>query len=139
MVNEQLLQDQWNEVKGKLCQKWGQLTQDDLQRFAGDVDKLVGFIQRKTGAAREAIEEFLQEVSRDGSSAVGRMAERVRQGVHQAAEAVQESSEEAIDYVKHGYGEAQEIVRERPAESMVFCFGVGLVSGLLVGLLARRQ
>src|SRR5204863_284881 len=58
MVNAQTLQGHWEEVKGKLREKWGQLTGDDLERFSGDVDKLVGLIQRKTGVARSAIEEY---------------------------------------------------------------------------------
>ena len=139
MVNEQTLQGHWNEIKGKLREKWGQLTGDDVERFSGDVDKLVGMIQRKTGAARSAVEEYLEEISANGASTVGRMAERVREGVHHAAETMQESSEEAMDYVRQGYDDAQEMVRQRPSESVVVCFGVGLVAGLLVGLLVRRN
>lgn len=139
MVNEQILQGHWNEIKSKLRQKWEQLSNDDVDRFSGDVDKLVGLIQRKTGAARAAIEDFLEEASENGASAASRMADRVRQGVQHATEAVQESSEDAIDYVKQGYNEAQEMVRQRPSESVVLCFGVGVVAGLLVGLLVRRH
>jgi len=139
MVNAQTLQGHWEEVKGKLREKWGQLTGDDLERFSGDVDKLVGLIQRKTGVARSAIEEYLDEVSANGASAVGRMADRVRQGVQQAAESVQESSQDAMEYVREGYDEAQDMIRRRPSESVVMCFGVGLVAGLLVGLLVKRN
>jgi uncharacterized protein YjbJ (UPF0337 family) len=139
MVNSQTLQGHWDEVKGQLREKWGQLTGDDLERFSGDVDKLVGLIQRKTGAARSAIEDYLDEVSANGASTVGRMADRVRQGVQQAAETVQESSEDAMDYMRQGYDEAEEMIRQRPSESVVVCFGVGLVAGLLVGLLVKRN
>jgi len=51
MINEQVLQGNWNEIKGKIRSKWGQLTNDDLQSFDGNVDRLVGLIQRKTGEA----------------------------------------------------------------------------------------
>jgi uncharacterized protein YjbJ (UPF0337 family) len=150
MVNEQTLQGHWNEVKGKLREKWRELTNDDVERFSGDIDKLVGLIQRKTGAARAVIEEYLEKISEDGASAVERMADRVRQGVQHAADTVQESSGEAMDYVRREYDDAQdyiqeryddarEMVRQRPAESVVMCFGVGLVAGLLVGLLVRRN
>ena len=139
MVNEQTLQGHWEEVKRKLHEKWGQLTGDDLARFSGDVDKLVGLIQRKTGAARSAIEEYLEEVSANGASAVGRMADRVRQGVQHAAETVQESSEDALDYMREGYDHAEDMIRKRPSESVVMCFGIGLVAGLLVGLLVKRN
>src|SRR5258708_9532022 len=139
MVNEQTLQGHWDEIKGKLREKWGQVTGAALDRVSGDVDKLVGLIQRKTGDARSAIEDYLEEVSADGADTVGRMADRVRQGVQQAAETVQESSEDALDYMRQGYDEAEEMIRRRPSESVVVCFGVGLVAGLLVGLLVKRN
>ncbi|MBI3866303.1 MAG: DUF883 family protein [Planctomycetia bacterium] len=139
MVNEQTLQGHWNEIKGKLREKWGQLSGDDFDRFSGDVDKLVGLIQRKTGAARSSIEDYLEEISEEGASAVSRAASRVRKGVQHAAAAVQETSEDAMDYVREGYDDAQEMVRQRPSESVMVCFGVGLVAGLLVGLLVRKN
>ena len=63
MVNQQTLQGNWNEIRGKLRSKWGQLTGDDVQTFNGNVDQLVGTIQRKTGAARDSIEHYLAELS----------------------------------------------------------------------------
>ena len=56
MVNAQVLQGQWNQVRGELKKKWGQLTEDDLRFTNGNIDQLVGRIQSKTGEAREAIE-----------------------------------------------------------------------------------
>ena len=38
MINQQVLQGNWNELKGKIRSKWGQLTNDDLQNFDGNVD-----------------------------------------------------------------------------------------------------
>ena len=61
MVNQQTLQGNWNEIKGKLRNKWGQLTNDDLQSVHGNVDQLIGLIQRKTGEARNSVEQFLEE------------------------------------------------------------------------------
>jgi uncharacterized protein YjbJ (UPF0337 family) len=139
MVNEQVLQGHWNEIKGKLREKWGQLTNDDLERFSGDVDMLAGLIQRKTGAARSAVEEYLEQITENGTSAVGRAAESVRQGVQHAVESVEDTSEEAWDYARERYEDAREMVRERPSESVIVCFGVGLVAGLLVGLLVKRS
>jgi len=139
MVSEQALHGRWNDIKGKLREKWGQLTNDDLERFSGNVDKLAGLIERKTGAARSAVEDYLEQITEDGASVVERVAERVRQGVGQAVESVQESSEEALDYARERYDDAQEMVRQRPSESVLVTFGVGVVAGLLVGLLLRRR
>ena len=55
MVNQQTLQGNWNELKGKLREKWGQLTNEDLQVAQGNVDQLIGLIQRKTGEARSGM------------------------------------------------------------------------------------
>lgn len=139
MVNEQVLQGHWNEIKWKLREKWGQLSNDDLERVSGDVDKLMGLIQRKTGEARSAVEQYLEEISANGASAVERVTERVRQGAQEAAETFHESAEEAFDYARERYDDARELIRERPSESVVVCFGVGVVAGLLLGLMARRS
>ena len=74
MVNAQTLQGNWNEVKGKLRSKWGQLTGDELQQFNGNVEQLVGTIQRKTGAARDSIEHYLGELSASVSPALSQPA-----------------------------------------------------------------
>lgn len=41
MVNQQVLAGHWNELRGKLKEKWGKLTDDDLLSFNGNVDQLV--------------------------------------------------------------------------------------------------
>ena len=78
MVNTQVLQGQWNQVRGQLKKKWGQLTDDDLRLTNGNIDQLVGKIQHKTGEAREAIEQFLDELTSQGASVVSQAAEHGR-------------------------------------------------------------
>jgi uncharacterized protein YjbJ (UPF0337 family) len=46
----------WNIAKGKLKQKFAQLTDDDLQFSEGKEDELIGRIQKRTGLDREKIE-----------------------------------------------------------------------------------
>jgi eukaryotic-like serine/threonine-protein kinase len=65
--NRQALQGNWDEIRGQLRSKWGQLTSDDLQTFNGNVDQLVGLIQRKTGEARSSVENFLDELTTSGA------------------------------------------------------------------------
>ncbi len=62
MANRDQLRGQWNEVKGRLKENWGQLTDDDLSRAEGSADRLVGVVQQKTGAAKNEIEAFLDSV-----------------------------------------------------------------------------
>ena len=43
----------WNELKGKLKQKYGQLTDDDLSFTEGKFDELLGRLQQKLGKSKE--------------------------------------------------------------------------------------
>jgi len=45
----------WNEVKGKLKQKYGQLTDDDLAFAEGKDDELLGRLQKRLGKSKEEL------------------------------------------------------------------------------------
>lgn len=139
MVNAQTLQGHWNEIKGKLRHKWGQLSNDELQSFNGNVEQLVGTIQRKTGEARSSIEHYLEELTSNGASAVSQAGEQVREYAQQAATAVQEGSKQAMEQMRRGYDEAEEMIRQRPGESAAVCFGVGVLVGALLGIALRSR
>ena len=49
----------WNILKGKLKAEYAELTEDDLLYTEGREDELIGRIQRKTGKAKEEINEFI--------------------------------------------------------------------------------
>ena len=146
MVNQQVLQGNWHEIRGKLRKKWGQLTNDDLQSFDGNIDHLLGLIQRKTGEGREAIEQFLDDAAAHGSSFAAQAGDQVREYSQHAAETIQEGARQAsetfrqgYDAVRQSYSDAEEMVRRRPSEAAAICFGVGLLTGLLVAVLFRRN
>jgi uncharacterized protein YjbJ (UPF0337 family) len=60
-MNNLQIKGNWNVVKGKLKQKWGSLTDDDLKYVEGAESELVGRIQKRTGERREAVEKLLRE------------------------------------------------------------------------------
>jgi len=139
MVNAQTLQGHWNEIKGKLRNKWGQLSGDELQSFNGNVDQLVGMIQRKTGEARSSVEHYLEELTSNGASALSQASEAVREYATQASTAVQEQTKKAAESVRKGYDEAESMIRDRPGESAAVCFGVGVLVGVLLGVALRSR
>lgn len=53
------LKGRWNEIKGKLKQKYGQLTDDDLAFADGKDDELLGRLQTKLGRTKEEIRDEL--------------------------------------------------------------------------------
>lgn len=52
----------WNEVKGKLKQKYAQLTDDDLLLVEGKDDELVGRLQKALGRTKEEIRAEIAEI-----------------------------------------------------------------------------
>jgi uncharacterized protein YjbJ (UPF0337 family) len=50
----------WNEVKGKLKQKYGQLTDDDLAFAEGKDEELLGRLQQKLGKAKEDLRKEIE-------------------------------------------------------------------------------
>ena len=57
----------WDQIKGKVQETWGDLTDDDLDRTQGQWDQVVGKIKERTGQTAEEIEAKLNELS-DSSS-----------------------------------------------------------------------
>jgi uncharacterized protein YjbJ (UPF0337 family) len=139
MVNTQVLQGQWNQVRGQLKKKWGQLTEDDLKFTNGNIDQLVGRIQHKTGEAREAIESFLDEMTAQGASAVSQAAESVKNYAGVASEQVREGYNRISDQLGRRYEASQDLIRENPARTVATAFGVGVVLGVVVGLALRSR
>jgi len=60
-MNKLQIKGDWNILKGKLKQKWADLTDDDLDYMEGKKDEWVGRIQKRTGQEREQIENDLKE------------------------------------------------------------------------------
>ncbi len=137
MINQQTIEGNWKEIQGKLKSKWGSLTDDDVKEFDGNVEQLMGKLQKKTGAARESIEQFFEQFTSNGASTMSQAGEAVRGYAEQATQAVQETSQQALDSVREGYAEAEDMVRESPTKSLLYCFGAGVLTGVVVNLLLR--
>jgi len=55
------LKGNWNIIKGKLMQQYGDLTNDDLQYIEGQEEELLGRIQRRVGKSKEEIRSFIDK------------------------------------------------------------------------------
>jgi uncharacterized protein YjbJ (UPF0337 family) len=61
MTNLQI-KGSWNEVKGKLKQKYGQLTDNDLTFADGKEDELLGRLQQKLGKSKEDLRKEIESL-----------------------------------------------------------------------------
>jgi uncharacterized protein YjbJ (UPF0337 family) len=56
------LKGSWNEIKGKLKQKYGQLTDDDLAFAEGKEDELLGRLQKRLGKTKDELRAEIEEM-----------------------------------------------------------------------------
>ncbi len=52
-MNEEILQGQWKQLRGKVKEQWGELTNDDLDRINGRRDQLIGMLQERYGWTKD--------------------------------------------------------------------------------------
>ncbi len=52
-MNADVLKGQWKEIKGEIKVQWGKLTDNDLTEIEGNEEKLLGFLQKKYGYAKD--------------------------------------------------------------------------------------
>jgi uncharacterized protein YjbJ (UPF0337 family) len=139
MVNAQVLQGQWNQIRGQLKKNWSELTEDDLKLTSGNIDQLIGRIQHRTGEAREAVEAFLSDATAKGANLASQASEAVGQYTRYASDQVREGYNRISDQFGRSYEMSQEVVREHPGRSIATAFGVGVLLGIVVGVALRSR
>ena len=55
------MKGEWKQVRGKVKEQWGKLTDDDLQRIEGKRDQLVGAVQKRYGIAKDEAERQVKK------------------------------------------------------------------------------
>ena len=56
------LKGSWNELKGKLKQQYGNLTDDDLVFSEGKEDELLGRLQKKLGKSKDEVRQMIEKM-----------------------------------------------------------------------------
>jgi uncharacterized protein YjbJ (UPF0337 family) len=59
-MNKLQIKGSWNEMKGKLKQQFGNLTDDDLTFADGKEDELLGRLQKKLGKSKEDLRKMIE-------------------------------------------------------------------------------
>src|SRR5579872_2799910 len=61
LMNWDQVEGKWKQVKGSLKERWGKLTDDDLDKLAGKRDQLTGKMQERYGVTKEEADRRLEE------------------------------------------------------------------------------
>jgi uncharacterized protein YjbJ (UPF0337 family) len=63
-VNWDQIEGNWKQLKGKVREKWADVTDDDLQLIKGKRDQLIGKLQERRGIARQQAEREVEDWAR---------------------------------------------------------------------------
>ena len=61
-MNKLSIKGNWNEIKGKLKQKYGTLTDDDLTFAEGKEDELYGRLQKRLGKTKDELRREIESI-----------------------------------------------------------------------------
>ncbi len=130
MATKQEAAGQWKTLVGAVKEKYGQITDQELTQVEGNVDKLIGLVQRKSGQTREQIEAFVHECGESCESMMGKVSDYASA----AGDTLRDSYDTVAKQTKAGYNASVKTVARHPLESVGTAFGIGLVAGLLIGI-----
>ena len=65
VMNKDIIKGKWKEMKGKLQQQWGELTNDEIDQLEGNYDELEGLLQKKYGYQRDQVEKEIESFVED--------------------------------------------------------------------------
>lgn len=68
-MNGDIFKGKWKQLRGQIQQKWGDLTDDDLDRIEGAQTEFEGVLQERYGytkeRAKQEVDEFMRSAERD--------------------------------------------------------------------------
>ncbi|MGE3275742.1 MAG: CsbD family protein [Vicinamibacterales bacterium] len=67
-MNSDTLKGQWKQLRGKAKERWGKLTDDELDQIDGQTDQLVGRVQERYGVAREEAQKQVDDWQRQANA-----------------------------------------------------------------------
>lgn len=63
-MNREQLKGEWQQLKGKVRERWGELTDDDIEQSKGESEQLAGAIQKRYGVSKEQAEHEIDAFCR---------------------------------------------------------------------------
>ena len=60
-MNRDQMEGKWNQLAGQARERWGKLTDDDMQQLKGNSQQLAGKIQERYGYTKEQADRELEE------------------------------------------------------------------------------
>ncbi len=127
-MNSDVFAGKWKQIQGSAKQRWGDLTDDDLKKVEGHMDRFVGVIQEKYGYSRERaeaeVDQFLKRFDDVLPGSETGVTDNLQETVGEASMRMRESA-----------GELPTKARQSVAENRLAFFS-GLLAALAIVSLA---
>jgi uncharacterized protein YjbJ (UPF0337 family) len=62
MINKDVILGKWKEIAGEAQKKWGEITENDLEKVKGNVTALVGLVEQKLGISKEEAQKKVEDL-----------------------------------------------------------------------------
>jgi uncharacterized protein YjbJ (UPF0337 family) len=128
----------WKQMKGRVKERWGKLTDDDLTVIAGRRDQLEGLLQERYGYARELARKEIEDWSRSMESNLAEQIESLRSGIRTLSSTVERIAHEQFPQARsratNALNDAEQAIKRNPLVVVAIALGLGL----LIGVLTRR-
>ena len=128
----------WKQMRGRVKERWGELTDDDLTAIAGRRDRLEGVIQERYGYAKERARREIEDWYRSLESNLAEQINALRSGIQTLSSTVERIAREQLPHAHTtatgAIKQAEDVVKRNPLLSVAIALGLGL----LIGVLTRR-
>ncbi len=147
-MTETELKGHWTELKGKVLEQWGELTDDEFDEIAGKKDQLLAKLQQHYGytkaKAKDELKTFLDNVKNlNGTHKLGEsireMGNRAQQFSHRLADKSEvylakgdEVNQQLHDKLDENCEQVVKYVKKHPVQSALIAAGIGLLIGKLL-------
>nr|BFD68428.1 hypothetical protein HAGR004_34500 [Bdellovibrio sp. HAGR004] len=84
-MNKDIFQGKIKEISGEIRKKWGDLTDDDIQKTKGNLEALSGLVQQKIGLSKEEasrqVKDFMSGLDRKFTSGADKASDKVNEKI----------------------------------------------------------
>jgi uncharacterized protein YjbJ (UPF0337 family) len=128
----------WKQMKGRVKERWGELTDDDLTAIAGRRDRLEGVIQERYGYAKERVRKEIEDWYRSMESNLSEEIESLRSGIQSLSSTVERIAQEQLPHARVRATDTRKQAEDAVKRNPILVVAIALGLGLLIGVLTRR-
>ena len=126
------LEGNWKQMKGRVKERWGKLTDDDLAAIAGRREQLEGKIQERCGYAKSQARKEIEDWYRSTESYLADEIEDIRRDIEDLARIVNKQVDRAQARTIEAAHGAGAVIMRNPLTTVAIALGVGLLIAVLV-------